>query len=264
MGRVRHTRQRRGFTIIELMVAIAILLILASLTVLALGSTRRNSRDSRRKADAQTIAAGMSQYTVVAGTTFVKLGSQTCVLPDEVNPATTPDPASNRGCVGASGRSYGKMNLSSATSSGYANNAGRTYLGSIGQALKQGGYLTSMPQDPLAKTGVFTDPNAPDYILIRACILTGEQQVGSRGTLFAVWTSLENGPSAQESSNSDRYPGGKDAGPTGGADPYVYDFAAQQTEWQAGAFYLNGFAAGNGVTKVVAKEDCSPDPQATS
>jgi hypothetical protein len=163
-----------------------------------------------------------------------------------------PSAASNPGCVGASGRSYGKINLKNATSSGYATNPGRAYVAhSIGDALLAGGYLTHVPQDPFSQGSAnLTNPNAADYVLIRACIATGVQQVGSRGTVFAVWTALENDPTSQEQANAVRYPGGREAGPTNLAATYVYDFAAQQTEWQSGAFYFKGFAVGNGVTKV--------------
>jgi prepilin-type N-terminal cleavage/methylation domain-containing protein len=259
----RQFTPKRGFTIIELMVATAILVILASVTILFLGTTRRNSRDARRKADVQTISSGISQYTVIAGTTFIKVAGQQCNLPDEINPATV---GTGAGCVGASGRSYGKMNLKgdgvNVTSSGYATNPGRVYMTiSIGKALLDAGYLTSMPQDPLAKVSDTTNPNAPDYVLIRACAVTGEQQVGTRGTVFAVWTSLENGPTDQEKANSDHYPGGRLAGPTG-AGTYVYDFAAQQSEWLSGAYYVNGFGVGNGITKVAGAQPCWQGPVA--
>lgn len=251
--------KRRAFTIIELMVATAIIAILASMTVLNLEQTRRNSRDARRRSDVQTIAAGVSQYTVAKGTTFVRYNNLDCTLASEVNPSVQ---GIGDGCVGASGRSFGKMNLRSATTTGYPNaqqNAGRVYAAhSIGDALLLEGYLTYMPQDPLSqKSTAYTDPNARDYVLIRACIVTGEQQVGSKGTVFGIWSSLEGGPTAQEQSNNDRYPGGRNAGPgQQGGNAYVYDFAAQQAEWDAGYYYLKGVAVGNGVTKVVAQADC--------
>lgn len=243
------------------MVAIAILTILSAITTIYFGTIRRNSRDAQRKAGAQTISSGITHMTVVAGTNFIKVTGQVCNLPDQINPANVPNSAANPGCVGASGRSYGKMNLKNATSSGYATNPGRQYTATtIGEALVGGGYLTKMPQDPLAQAGVFNNPNAPDYVLIRACT-SGYQQVGSVGSLFGVWTPLENTPTSEESSNSDRYPGGKLAGPTGGSGTYIYDFAAQQTEWQLGAYYFKGFAVGNGITKVVASA-CSGEETA--
>lgn len=249
---------KRAFTIVELMVALSVLVILASVTAIYFGSTRRNSRDARRKADVQTITSAVSQYTVVSGTTFIHASGLTCTLPDEKNPANVPNFATNPGCVGASGRGYGKMNLKNATSSGYATNAGRAYAPmSIGESLVNDRYLTKMPQDPNAGSNSFTDPDAPDYVLIRACIVSGIQEVGTRGTVFGVWTPLENVPTDQEEANSDRYPGGKLAGPVGGGGTYVFDFAAQQTEWQSGAFYFNGFAAGNGITKVVGAAPCA-------
>jgi type II secretory pathway pseudopilin PulG len=259
--------KRPAFTIVELMVAVAILIILTSITMLFLSATRRNSRDATRKADVQTISSAMSQYTVVAGNTFVRVSGQTCVLPDDSIPANAPNFTTNPGCVGASGRAYGKMNLRSTSTtavgnSGYATNPGRTYATtSINQALQGAGYLNTIPHDPVAKVSDATNPSASDYVLIRACANTGQQSVGVTGAVFGVWTALENLPTDQEKGNSDRYPGGKSAGPVTGAGTYIYDFAAQQTEWNAGSFYINGFAVGNGITKTVSSLSCFTGPK---
>jgi hypothetical protein len=225
-----------------------------------------HSRDARRRHDVSVIVGGVTQYESTRGTTFIRYNGLACSLPSEDNAAL---PGTGPGCVGASGRAYGKMNLKAATNSapGYASNPPRTYATdhTIGEALLQGGFLTNMPQDPNAKANVFNDPNAPDYVLIRACIITGHQQVGTRGTVFGVWAPLEGSTTADEDSNNDRYPGGKKAGPetdpnnTNG-DPYIYDFAAQWNEWATGAYYLHGVAGGNGVTKVTAKNDCASGP----
>lgn len=251
-------KRHKGFSIIELMVAVGVLGILTSVVVVAFGQTRRNSRDAQRKADVQTLSSAHSQYLVASTTTFLKFGTLTCILPNEDNPSMAPDFNTNPGCVGASGRGYGKVSLVDATTSGYATNPGRQYgPRSIVAALQAGGYLNQIPREPLKTGDVTNDPNARDYVLIRACISTGQQQVGTKGSLFAFWTALENRPSSEEVDNSSKYPGGKDAGPLG-TGTYVYDFAAQATEWQSGMYYYGGYAAGNGATKVaVADPACS-------
>lgn len=256
---------KRAFSIIEMLVVIALIAILSAVATISFSITRRNSRDSRRKTDVQQLSAALTQYASAVGTTFIVDKKQTCALSSQTDPSI---PGIGAGCVGASGRAYGKVNLISATSSGYptATNAGRTYAPvSIGTALLDEGYLSAVPRDPFAVSKTFDDPNDRDYVLIRACSVTGEQQVGNRGTVFAFWASLEGTPTTEQMANSDRYAGGRTAGlgPDANGNVYIYDFAAQQAEWNAGAYYLNGFAAGNSATKTVSAAPCD-SPQKTS
>jgi prepilin-type N-terminal cleavage/methylation domain-containing protein len=251
--------KQRAFSVVELLVAISVLAILAAVITITFTNTRRNSRDARRKADVQTINSAVTQYQATNGTSFVTFGA--CSIPSgmEQDPTVL---ATGVGCTGAGGRSYGKVNLKSATTDGYvATTEPRTYAAmSILEALVRGQYLTLAPRDPLASTATGTDPLARDYVLIRACIASGQQQVGSRGTALAVWAALEGAPTTDERVNSLKLPGGEFAGPEqpSGSPAYVYDFAAQNAEWLNGDFWLRGYAAGNSVTKVTSSEDCAP------
>ena len=53
---------KKGFTLIELMVVIAIIGVLASIIVASLGSAKSNSRDAKRIADTKNIQIALSLY----------------------------------------------------------------------------------------------------------------------------------------------------------------------------------------------------------
>ncbi len=53
---------KRGFTLIELMIAIGILGILVAVSAFALQGTRESARDARRKADLETMKSGLVLY----------------------------------------------------------------------------------------------------------------------------------------------------------------------------------------------------------
>lgn len=54
--------KRRGFTIVELLIAITIMGILLVIAVVSLGNTQRNARDDERRADIDAIAAALENY----------------------------------------------------------------------------------------------------------------------------------------------------------------------------------------------------------
>lgn len=57
-----YSRKNAGFSLVELLVVVAIMGILSSIVVVALGSSKQKSRDSKRIADIKTIQIALSTY----------------------------------------------------------------------------------------------------------------------------------------------------------------------------------------------------------
>jgi prepilin-type N-terminal cleavage/methylation domain-containing protein len=55
-------RQKPGFTILEILIVLAVFGLLATLAVLSLNSARARVRDAQRLSDVSTISAGLSRY----------------------------------------------------------------------------------------------------------------------------------------------------------------------------------------------------------
>ncbi|CAN5152987.1 hypothetical protein BH11PAT4_BH11PAT4_3890 [soil metagenome] len=247
-----HLKTRRGFTVIELTIAVAIVAILASVVTINFSQSRKNARDGVRKTDAPAILTAVSQYVQANGTSMIRLYAadgktlQPCAVVG-ADPAVT---ATGAGCVGAGGRGYGKINAKDITGANAANigrgggSGSREYPanGSIVDALLSGGYFDVRPVDPLSKQAATSDITARDYALIRACP-NGEQHVGTRGQLFAVWTAVENRLTTSDAESIKRLPGF----PTvKGSDTYVYDFAAGTGATSGNAaFDTSGYGVGN-------------------
>lgn len=255
-------KRRSAYTFIELSVAVAVIALLAVVVTLSLDLVRKQSRDSRRKADVQTLTNAIEQFTVYKGTSFIKYRGQNCTPPpntqNEVETGLLGQ-ATGSGCVGANGLSFGKMNVAgNAGTDGYGPYEGRTYREhSIMDALVEDGFLTSRPIDPLAKPTVITDPAQRDYVLIRGC-KSGWQNVGVTGSYIGVWTSLERGLEPVDAENARKFPGGRNAGPISKPN-YVFDFGATQQEYNQNAFYGRGFAVGSGATPVVSFATCADE-----
>ena len=55
-------RNKRGFTLIEILVAISIVAVLSAVSLSALGGTRKVSRDGKRKADMEQVRSALEIY----------------------------------------------------------------------------------------------------------------------------------------------------------------------------------------------------------
>jgi len=62
-------KYRRGFTIIEILVTVTVMVILMTLGVVSIRSTQANARDEERKSDVETIARGLEQFYQKGGNT---------------------------------------------------------------------------------------------------------------------------------------------------------------------------------------------------
>ena len=164
--------RRTAFTIIELLVAIAIIGILAVLVTVNLTNSRRAARDSRRKTDVTAYSQAFQQFYSVKGSLFV-----------ELNPGCTASLQAN--CSGAAGESYGRMNFTSVQDSlAYSTK-------SISQDLQLLGYLANVAYDPSAANNT-TTVDDPDYVFVRCLPKSSLQSTDRTGTFGAVWTQLES------------------------------------------------------------------------
>lgn len=59
--------RRRGFTLIEILIVVAIIAILSSVVLVGLGPTRRLGRDSKRIADLKQVQQGLELYNLKCG-----------------------------------------------------------------------------------------------------------------------------------------------------------------------------------------------------
>lgn len=62
MIHLRRSQQQQGFTVVELLVAIAVIGILATIVIVTYGNYQQRTRDNERKSDVQTIASAVKSY----------------------------------------------------------------------------------------------------------------------------------------------------------------------------------------------------------
>lgn len=89
-----------GFTLIELMVVIAIIVLLSTLAVIALGSARKKANDAKRLSDMTQIRFALESYftkrnaypTTVPAGVVLGMGNATCLNATGFAPAGCPEP----------------------------------------------------------------------------------------------------------------------------------------------------------------------------
>jgi prepilin-type N-terminal cleavage/methylation domain-containing protein len=166
-------RSRSGFTLVEILIAVAIIGGLATLTLVNTSQTRTKARDASRRTTVEAYSTSLEQWRTVSSTKsyFVQMESSTpCNASNPVN--TTAQQTGNTSltgygymsgtdqdvCVGFTGGGAGRMTRK--------NISGKYFKNSIVDALKQAGVLNAVRLDPrLEKKDFNVDDPWADFIL---------------------------------------------------------------------------------------------------
>lgn len=210
-------RLRRGFTLIELTVAIAVLGILAALLVVNSSSARLRSRDANRRGSMEGYRASMEQYKTAKGNYFVQSGSCVQTGTAQQSGRAVYIQASGAGCSGIYGGGSGRVTRrNSATNSTYSSL-------SIADALVKEGYLNRIYTDPIDAKLPYTDHSDRDYI-ITICQSNGQPALApDQAKEFAVYGVMEGSFPKEEGTAKQLCGGSNTAG--GGWEYWLADAA---------------------------------------
>ncbi|MBI4067474.1 type II secretion system protein [Candidatus Gottesmanbacteria bacterium] len=104
---------KKGFTLLEILVVIAIIMILVTMGTTSFATAQRKARDAKRKADVRVIGQAMEQYYSVCGNAYpiiangaavpavICTGPSIAIMPTvPLDPGSTPYKC-NTGCTGS-------------------------------------------------------------------------------------------------------------------------------------------------------------------
>lgn len=205
--------QRRGFTLVEVLVVVGTVSVLASLVVINTNRLQAQARDSRRRASVDAYVTSMEQWRLISPTKsyFVQLLGQSCTASGPIN-LTANDrymSGTGSGCVGYQGGGAGRMTRRQVSS---------TYPGSqsIAEALREVGVLNGIRVDPLDDRKEFTDASARDFILTTCTNDGAPASNPEEAQQYAVFAQLElpTTSSTGDIANARVHCGGEDNGIT--------------------------------------------------
>jgi prepilin-type N-terminal cleavage/methylation domain-containing protein len=184
------SKRLAGFSLLELIIAAAIIAILSTVTVINTRESRAKARDANRRTSIDAYSTSMEQWKSLSKdkSYFVYLiGGVDCTASNSANsnPANVGYgymSGSENTCVGLNGGGAGRMTRKSSLAS-YTTN-------SIADALKQAGVLNAVRVDPAAENLPLTD-NLPDFVLT-TCDATGLAAENPKdATEFAIFARME-------------------------------------------------------------------------
>ena len=202
-------RRSLGYTLIELLVAIAIIGLLVASATIGLQRTRASSRDANRKDSVRAYQQALELTKADTGSYFVEVRAAGGCAPAQkssVNNSTYFNPVNGvdspgipnanatwetiANCVGHSGYSEGRITRKGIAFAGYPTDT------SIADALVKNGYLNQVRTDPLASS---VNPSSQDDVTLDF-YLTECNQDGTKSytkpesKAYAVRARLENAP----------------------------------------------------------------------